>query len=567
VFVNPSEGKEDVIINDADELKRFHNKNKHDVFVGFNSQHYDSYIFKAILCGFNPKKVSDFIVSENNPGWRYSKAFYNVKLNNYDVKNNFNHSLKELEGFMGNDIMETSVPFDIGHPLTREEIDETVKYCRHDVEQTVEVFLRSREEFDAHMGLVRLASEGGALDLSLINKTNPQLAALILNASKRKYNDEFDFDLPPTARIEKYTQVSDWYNTPENRRYNNQLNVKIAGVPHQFGYGGLHGAITKYHGKGYFINMDVTSLYPSLMIKYNLISRSMKNPTRFEEIYNTRLRYKREGNALQAALKLVLNSTYGVMKAPGNALYDPRQANAVCVYGQILLLDLIERLESHCELIQSNTDGVLIRMPAGREPDEWYSTIDDAAYEWEKRTNLTLEFEEFVEVWQKDVNNYILIAADGKYKSKGAYVKKLSPLDYNLPIVNYALVEYMTRGVSVERTIGDCDELKMFQQIVKIGDKYKYIMHGNKPLKEKCIRIFASGDWRDAGIGKLHRMKKTPDKIPNSPPRCFIYNENIHAVRVPDKLDKDWYIDLANKRLGDFGIINQAQYTIAEWMN
>ena len=32
------------------------------------------------------------------------------------------------------------------------------------------------------------------------------------------------------------------------------------------------------------------------------------------------------------------------------------------VSGMLLLLDLIEKLEAHCEIIQSNTDGILIKM-------------------------------------------------------------------------------------------------------------------------------------------------------------------------------------------------------------
>ncbi len=78
----------------------------------------------------------------------------------------------------------------------------------------------------------------------------------------------------------------------------------------------------------------------------------MKDSRKYEEIYHTRLRYKAEKNPLQAPLKLVLNSTYGVMKDKNNDLYDPLQANRVCVYGQLLLLDLIERLEPHCKIIQ-----------------------------------------------------------------------------------------------------------------------------------------------------------------------------------------------------------------------
>ena len=567
VLMDTDKREETVIIDDPDALERFHSAHKHEIWVGFNSRHYDQYILKAILCGFNPKKVNDFIIIKGEPGWKYSSLFRRIPLNNYDVMMNIDRGLKSFEGFMGSNIKESSVPFDIDRPLTKEELDETVKYCRHDVEQTMEVFLKRIEEFEAHRGLVRLASGNKALDLSLISLTNPQLSALILGATRQEWDDEFDIDFPSTMRIEKYTAVLDWYNDPQNRCYQrdgrkNQLDIMVAGVPHQFGWGGVHGALTKYHGKGFFLNMDVASLYPSLMIKYNLLSRSVRDASKYEEIYHQRLQYKREGNPLQAALKLVLNSTYGVMKDKTNALYDPRQANRVCIYGQILLLDLIERLEPHCQLIQSNTDGVLVRMPDGNDPDEWFSLIDDIAYEWEQRTSLTLEFFEFKEVYQKDVNNYIIIP-DGelydekgkpRWKSKGAYVKKLSPLDYDLPIINKALVDYMVHGVPVEQTINNCDDLKEFQLVTKISGKYTHIQHGDKRLKEKCVRVFASKDSRDAGLQKIHAKTGRPAKMPNSPLHCFIYNDNVNGVKVPTKLDKQWYIDLANKRLGDFGI-------------
>ena len=54
-------------------------------------------------------------------------------LNNYDVMLPLDGGLKSLEGFMGNDIRETSVPFDIDRKLTDAELEETVKYCRYDV--------------------------------------------------------------------------------------------------------------------------------------------------------------------------------------------------------------------------------------------------------------------------------------------------------------------------------------------------------------------------------------------------------------------------------------------------
>lgn len=587
VVMDMTHKQEHVIVNDPDALKALYDENVKDIWVGFNSRHYDQYILKAILCGFDPKMVNDYIIVRGNPGWKFSSMFRNIPLNNYDVMNNTDRGLKTFEGFMGNDIRETSVPFDIPRKLTDAEIQETVKYCRHDVYQTIEVFIRRREDFEAHMGLVKLACQGRELDLSLIGKTKPQLSAIILGARQQPHNDEFDIDFPPTMRIEKYTQVVDWYRNPANRRYTDergnkvQLETMIAGVPHQFGWGGVHGALEKYSGEGYFLNMDVASLYPSLMIRYNLHSRNIPDPAKFTEIYHTRLKYKAEKNPLQLPLKLVLNSTYGVMKDANNALFDPLQANRVCVYGQLLLVDLMERLEPYCQIIQSNTDGVLVKLPDGS--NETYERIDDICYEWESRTGLKLEFDEYRKVYQKDVNNYIVVPHGSLYdpkgkprwKSKGAYVKKLNPLDYDLPILNTALVNYMVKDIPVEETILGCDDLKEFQLVSKISGKYTGILYGARyhkepdgnggvkvaydvpgtPIKEKCIRIFASNRPGDGGVFKISGRTGFPEKISNSPEHCFIWNNEVNGVRCPEYLDKQWYINLARKRLKDFGVM------------
>lgn len=556
VIIDMKNKKEHVIINNPEELEKIYQDNINEIWVGFNSRHHDQYILKGILCGFNPKRINDYIILKGNPGWKFSSLFRNIPLNNYDVMMSIDRGLKSFEGFMGNNIKESSVPFDIDRKLTQEELDETVKYCRHDVEQTIEVFLQRKSDFEAHMGLVKIACEGKPLNMALISKTKAQLSAIILEASKKEHNDEFDIDFPSTLKIDKYKEVVEWYENEENRCYEkdgkkNQLDIMIAGVPHQFGWGGVHGAIPQYSGEGYFLNMDVTSLYPSLMIQYNLHSRNMKDPQKFVDIYNTRVQYKKEKNPLQLPLKLVLNSTYGVMKDKNNDLFDPLQANRVCIYGQLLILDLVEKLEPHCKIIQSNTDGVLIKMNSYDD----YDLIDDIAYEWEQRTHLNLEFDEYRKVFQKDVNNYIIVDAEGHYKSKGAYVKKLNNLDYDLPIINKALVNYMVNNIPVEDTINNCNDLKEFQLVTKISNKYKYILHGEHKIKEKCIRIFASKYIDDPGVTKISERTGKPAKISNSPEHCFIYNEEVNDVKVPNKLDKTWYINLATKRLNDFGVI------------
>lgn len=558
VAIDVVERKTHVIWDDRAELENLYVKNASEIWIGFNSRHYDQYIFKGILAKFNPKEINDWIIKDDLPGWMFSDLLRQFPLNNYDVMNGIDRGLKTFEGFMGNSIRESSVPFDIDRPLTDAEKAETEIYCTHDVEQTIEVFIKRKSDFEAQMGLLEMFH----MPLSNISKTKVQLSAEILEAKKRTYNDEFDISFPPTLQVEKYRHVVDWYMNPENRCYEyttekgtvkkKQLETIVAGVPHVFGWGGVHGAVEKYSGEGYFLNMDVASLYPSLMIIYNLHSRSC-NPEKFNDIVETRLKFKHEKNPLQAPLKIVINGTYGAMKDKNNPLYDPRQANNVCVYGQLLLLDLMEHLEAvpGLEIIQSNTDGVLVKM--ARYDD--YDAIDDICYEWEQRTGLKLEFDEYQKVFQKDVNNYVIVDAEGKYKSKGAYVKKLSDLDYDLPIVNKAVVDFMVKGVPVEVTISNCDDLKEFQQVKKISNKYKHILHGNIILKEKCVRCFASVRRSDGGLFKVHSSTGRTAKVEGTPPQAFLWNDSVEGVKCPAKLDKQWYIETARKRLKDFGII------------
>lgn len=537
-----------VIHNDRDGLMEYYEKHKKDVWIGFNSRRYDQYILKAIIVGLNPKELNDWIIEKDRPAWEFSDLLREVPLNNYDVMSNIDRGLKAFEGFMGNDIKETSVPFNIDRPLTKSELEETIKYCTHDVEQTIEVFIQRKSDFDAQIGLLKMFQ----LPLSDISRTKVQLSAKILEARKHTYHDEFDISFPPTLRLSKYKHIMDWYKEPSNRDYTKSLDVMVAGVPHSFGWGGVHGAIEKYVGEGYFVNMDVASLYPSLMIRYNLHSRSC-NPQKFNEIVETRLKFKHEKNPMQAPLKIVINGTYGAMKDKNNPLYDPRQANNVCVYGQLLLLDLMEKLEPHCQIIQSNTDGVLVKL---HKYDD-YDLIDDIAYEWEQRTGLTLEFDEYTKVFQGDVNNYIIVDADGHWKSKGAYVKKLNRLDYDLPIVNKAIVDRLVKGIPIEKTIYSCNDLKEFQQVKKISNKYRYIIHGNRRLNEKCVRCFASKDWNDGGLWKLHATTGKRAKIESTPEHCFLWNGDVNGVQCPHNLDKEWYVNLARSRLKDkFGLEN-----------
>ena len=369
VLIEPLTGTKTVIVDDRNKLIEFYENHKKDIWIGYNSRSYDQYILKAILCGFNPKDINDWIIVRGSKGWEFSSLLKKYPVYNYDCMPK-GYGLKQLESFLGNDIKETSVPFDIDRPLTAAEIAETIKYCTHDVEQTMIVFLANKADFDAHLDMLKTFN----LPINNISKTQAQLSALALGCTRQEHYDEWSYSFVDTLRIEKYKDIVKWFKDQQvDRDYNANLITEVCGIPHVFGWGGLHGAPgtikikkdgkkeikgTPIHRKGLILHVDVTSFYPSIMIEYDMLSRNVKDKSVYKKIYDTRVALKKAGKEKeQAPYKIILNSTYGICKDQFNPAYDPRRANEVCINGQLLLLDLLEHLEGHCELIQSNTDG------------------------------------------------------------------------------------------------------------------------------------------------------------------------------------------------------------------
>ena len=538
-----------VVCNDPATLSAFYDIHKNDLFIGYNNTSYDCYIFKAILLGINPYSVNNWII-QGGKGYQYDQRFYTIPMYNYDTMTNKMYGLKQLEAFMGNRIKETDVPFDIDRKMTLEELKQTVEYCIHDVEQTIEVFMRRIDDFNAHINIIKTFK----LPFWSISKTKAQLVALALGAEKQEHDDEWDIVPVDTLRLKKYKYVQDWFLDPMNHDYDVSYTTNVCGVPHQFGWGGLHGAPAHpIHRKGLLLHVDVTSYYPSLMIRYDLLSRNVEDKEIYKGIYDTRVKLKAEGKkAEQAPYKIILNSTYGICKDKYNPMYDPRQASNVCINGQLLLLDLLEHLEGHIELIQSNTDGLIIQIP---DTDEAFDMVDDICYEWERRTGMSLGFDVITEIWQKDVNNYIFRFENGKLERKGSYVKELNELDYDLAIVNKAIVDYITAGIPIEDTINNCTVYRDFQKVVKVSGKYVCGFKDGKPLKDKTFRVFASKSNKDGQIGKMKNKngKMVVEKFANTPEHCFIENEDINDKPIPEKLDRIYYIKLAYKRLKSFG--------------
>lgn len=540
----------------CDEIREFYEAHDDDLWVGFNSKNYDQYIVKGIVLGYDPKKVNDWIIG-GHLGWQFSSDISKPRMYQYDVMAGY-RGLKELEAFMGDDIRETSVPFDITRPLTDEEKALTLYYNKHDVLETMRVFeKRFRKGFRPHLDLVKMFDLG----IERLAKTPAALNGVILGAERKEHDDEFDIRFPDTLRLDRYRFVLDWYRNEANRSYDRTLNCMIAGVKTQFGWGGLHAA-----GEGIeirdssIIDSDVASLYPSLMIQYDYFSRNIpaSGKQRYRDIYHDRLKAKKEGRKGEAeALKLILNSSYGLLKDKTSPLYDPQMGNNICVAGQLLLLDLIEKLEDGVRsfrLLNGNTDGIFFSYDGSEEE---FGRIDDIVHEWEERTRLTMEFDWYKDLYQANVNNYIAVAMDGKgVHSKGIFYKQKDELDNDMPILIDAILAKILHGKPIRETVYECDDLMRFQHVVKLSKNFSYCTHNGEVLRDRNYRIFVSSDGMDDMLLKVNAKGR---KSAFMKEHVFIDNGDVRGKPVPAKLDREWYVRQAMARydaLRDSNMLN-----------
>jgi hypothetical protein len=594
VFRDYHSRKKFTIKNDVAKLKWFYNHYKNDIFVGYNSRGYDQWVFKGVMMGMDAGYITKRIIEDDVKGHNVVPNGNKLPMNVYDCSTGF-HGLKQLEAFMGSKIKESDVPFNIDRPLTPEEELEIEYYCTHDVDETIRAFDHLINKFNAQVGLIDMFNLGA----DMMSKTSAQLTAIILDAKKIKdKKDEFDFIYPDTRVLTKYKEVQAFFDSIKDGTFvptkfekgkpKIEVELNVAGVPTVYALGGLHGAIKNFMYTGKIYSLDVASLYPALILEYGLMSRACESDEKFRYIRDKRIELKKAKNPLQEALKLAINTVYGTLGDQYNALCDKRMMRSVCVAGQLLLTDFIEKIEPYCTLFNLNTDGVFFTC----ESEENLAKILEAQKEWETRTRLVLELEEYKRVIQKDVNNYIVVphgelyteTGKPRYKAKGKYVKEQSDVDYDLPIVNKAVKEYFIKDITPEETIGNCNDLREFQKIVKLTKKYdralkdviyekvkevnpatgrmrtvqKCVNEGYE-LQDKTYRVFASNRKEDGGLFK-QKGDDNPAKFADTPDNCYIDNDEVLGKEVPSHLDRDWYIELSYKRINHYlGSKNKAK--------
>lgn len=546
-----------IIENDIDNMIEFYNNNINNIWVGYNCKNYDKYILQAIINGVNPKLVNDYIIDGGN-GWELFRDRLDINL--YDCMI-MGKSLKQLESYFGVDIRESEIDFNLDRPLTDKERASNIEYCKSDVYNTAKVFMYNIDDFNAQIGLIKL-SHGSLSDLS---KTKAQLSAKILGAKplpKKLLQQEWEFEYNQCVKDYdyKHKDVLKFFDSlRESKDPKAKYECELYGVPHTFALGGLHGAIPNYihsvNTKEYIVHIDVASYYPHIMTEWGYLTRAVPSIQKFIDIMELRLKYKKEKNPLQAPLKIVINGSYGQSGAGKlldngtykllSPMFDPRRMREVCINGQLMLLQLIEDLEQF-DLIQSNTDGLVYRIPI-----EHMDEVKSIVKAWETRTKMRMEYDYTTLIAQRDVNNYIAVFDNGKIERKGGAVKESKPCDYDLPIVKDAITEYFVHGIPVDEYINNVNDLPPFMKTYKLMGSYVRALHGDEQQQGKVFRVFASRSRKDKCLYK-QKEGKNPEKFAGCPMRCKIINTDIRGLVVPEWLDKKWYIEQAKKEIEKF---------------
>lgn len=491
--------------------------NKKIVFCGYNNLHYDDIIINYIIIhrfrlNVSPysdtcrelKELSDTIINSKDfkevSQYKYAHIFKSLDLLSMLFSNKLRVGLKELQITMNfKKVQEYEGNFNV--PVKLKEIDNVINYNFNDIESTLELLNRCKEEINLRVKIEK------KFNISALNKDCVNLGMEIL---KKKYLEKSNLswedikDLrDPCNEIAFKDIIFDFikFKTPELKNLLNTLKDKkinlskkedlnfrlsffVGNLEHTLSLGGLHSCslpesfeISKDQS---MIDSDCVSMYPSIVTEYKLYPPQLGESflEAYIQIKNDRIKAKHNGDILtDKTYKLAINGFSGNLQSPYSWCYSPNTALKLRLNGQLMLLMLAESIVINGgRLIQSNTDGILYIIN-NRDKDK----IMNICSEWEKLTKLKLEHEYFERFYQYSINDYIGIKKGysetkdaSLIKVKGAFLdtinlgRGMSPL-----IVAKACINYFVNNISVDDTIKSCKDIKMFLTYQKIDRKFK----------------------------------------------------------------------------------------------
>lgn len=190
------------------------------------------------------------------------------------------------------------------------------------------------------------------------------------------------------------------------------------------------------------VKADIASMYPSIMRAYKigpscdhlgvllyLVDRLTDLRLHHKSAARTASHNSPEAHAhhaLQAAMKILINSAYGYMGAGSMALFADRPAaDEVTRYGREILAEVVEALrERGMALLEADTDGVYFSAPIGWSEQQERALVADVAAVLPD--GIRLEYEgRFKAMFVHEVKNYALLTYDDELIVRGAALRSI----------------------------------------------------------------------------------------------------------------------------------------------
>ena len=574
--------------------------------VGFNSRNYDLPMIALAIKGASCeqlKEASDFIIKENNTPFAFEKK-YAVKIGN------FNHidlievaplqgSLKLYAGRLHCERMQ-DLPFAEDHILTAEDAAIIRPYCCNDLSNTELLFNELSPEIKLR---VEMSQEYG---IDLRSKSDAQVAEAVINSELQKVLGYYprkptisegtilQYAVPPFIAY-RSQQLNDMLEVVKAARFEldglgspimpktlEKLTVKLGNSVYKLGMGGLH-SNEKQIGhvateEIIIADNDVESFYPRIILNQRLFPPHLGEAflTVYENIVNTRIHAKAQAAKAKKAgdkeaakkwktiadsLKITINGSFGKLGNKYSTLYAPQLMLQVTITGQLVLLMLIEMLDSvGIDVISGNTDGIVSKYHKNR-----HNEVRAIIAEWERITNFKTEETRYGAVYSRDVNTYIAIKEDGGdsearflderlgCKTKGAFSERGSALNSILSknpetlICIDAVLQFIKNGVPLEKTVKECRDIRRFLAVKNVkggGEK-------NGTYLGKVVRwYYPKGE---AGHISYVISGNKVGKTDGARPLMDLPEE------FPNDINYDWYIAEAKEMLYDCGRLVKAK--------
>lgn len=509
------------------------------IFCGYNNLYYDNPIINYIIeyedklmqyniptiCSsiFNLSKTITTSSEDNIDAWKHWK--YQIWFDTFDIltmlySNKLRVGLKEIQVTMQYPNVQEFV-CNWTKPLPLEDFDSMIDYNINDIESTSELLNRCKKDVDLRIAIedeygVRVLSKDGVnigmkiLTQKYLEKTGltwQDIKDLRSPMSVIPLKDVIlpfiKYDSPILQRV--LDDMKNQIVSPGRKGYENKF--VFNNLRYSVGVGGIHSVnspeIIIPRDDEMLIDIDVASLYPSMLIEYEFYPKHLGKE--FLEVYkqikDERIEAKHNGDKVKnETLKLALNGLSGNLQNEHNFCYSPFAVMQIRINGQLLLLMLAEKLtQIGCRIVQANTDGLFVLLKK-----DVYSKVNSICREWEQLTKLTLEEDRFKAMYQYAINDYFAITEDNKVKEKGMFItavklgKGLTP-----KIIPKAVISFFKDGIPVEDTIKNCTDIRDFLMSEKTGKQW-HVEYMNEE-QQRTNRFYASTNggylwkWKDTG--------------------------------------------------------------------